>query len=336
MTVDTHMPPDGSRPVPSGHGPGAVAPRPGPGGRSDSSRRPAGSHPDPNGRRRTLRNLIEDQRVPSDWRNATSLTDLGNVIVRWLSGELPRLPNYLAPVDVDEDIAPGITAALFTANRAGFVTDNSQGGVVWSPTARQLAWVSGIASPGMAQRLAEQARAAGFEAHLWRKGDPRRTVTWDRGQPFTCDGWASPRVLHREVFPDVGPEGRAALDAAQQVSIVDPVPGRNTLWAWLAAACGPETGAGPVAPGTDVVLDWPSLVVPDHRTKDQDQDQDQGTSRGPVRTRTTRAAQHLVLAATALSLGLVLAPETIGWWTAGGLWAATGAATAAAHLRWSR
>lgn len=186
-----------------------------------------------NRRRQAIRRQVD--RVPEDWAAAASLADLGAVNVRWLSGELPRLPNYLGPVDVDEHLAPGLTAALVAANRAGYVTDNSQGGAVFSAGSWQLAWVSGVASPEFAARLAAGARAAGFEAHLWRRGNRRRTVTWDAGHAFTRDGWAHPRTVADEMFPDVGPAGRAAVLAARQLSIVDPVPGRNTLWRWLAA-----------------------------------------------------------------------------------------------------
>jgi len=61
------------------------------------------------------------------WAAAQSLPDLGGLTVRWLNGDLKSSPAYYGQVDVDEDLAPGLTDALIALNRAGFVTDQSQG-----------------------------------------------------------------------------------------------------------------------------------------------------------------------------------------------------------------
>jgi hypothetical protein len=188
-----------------------------------------------------LRRLHESTDSRHRWRKASSLGDLGDLTARWLTGDIRSQPGYRGTVDVDEDLAPGLTDALVAANRSGFLTWTSQAGQPgdrpgWG---QQLAWVDGVAPPEMARQLAERARNAGYEAHLWQRGDRRRIVTWDGGRPFTAAGWTPHRELRGAVYRGVGDDALREICSGQQISIIDPAPGRNTLWQWLAEATSP-------------------------------------------------------------------------------------------------
>lgn len=181
------------------------------------------------------------------WRDAACLADLGELTARWLEGTVLEQPAYYGPVDVDEDMAPGLTAALIVANRAGLLTENSQAGVD-QPAWRQLAWVSGRATPGMVHYLASAAEGRDdvevvaftrLPDHVCAGAATVRTeaelvVTWvSDGLPFTVDSRQKQSDYHWLYEGLVRPSALAEFDEAVQVAVVDPVPGRNTLWAWL-------------------------------------------------------------------------------------------------------
>ncbi|MBL7261367.1 DUF6919 domain-containing protein [Paractinoplanes lichenicola] len=66
---------------------------------------------------------IDDGLLPEDrplWRAAESLDEVAALTARWLSGGIRSQPGYGGTVDVDEDDAQGLTAALIACNRAGF------------------------------------------------------------------------------------------------------------------------------------------------------------------------------------------------------------------------
>ncbi len=178
------------------------------------------------------------------WGKADSLADLTHLTEGWLRGDVREQPGYYGPVDVDEDDAPGITAALIAANRAGYLTHNSQAGYDGQGRGRsarshfrQLAWVTGRARPDVAERLADAARAAGFNAQFLDKASPPLPVTWVDGKPFTVDRYQSAAEFGRVNYPGVGRGARTELVAARPLAITDPVPGRNTLWPWLERTC---------------------------------------------------------------------------------------------------
>ena len=206
------------------------------------------------------------------WRDAACLADLGELTARWLEGSVLEQPAYYGPVDVDEDMAPGLTAALVVANRAGLLTENSQAGID-QPSWRQLAWVSGRATPGLVHYLASAAEGRDdvevvvftrLPDHVCAgaatvRTEDRLVVTWvGDGAPFTVDGRQRQRDYHWLYEGLVRPSALAELDAAVQVAIVDPVPGRNTMWAWLertlrhvTAWPSPPSGLLPPPPGRD-------------------------------------------------------------------------------------
>lgn len=187
--------------------------------------------------------MLATQR-PATWADARSLDDLAALTVAWLRGDIPAQPGYAGPVDVDEDSAPGLTDALVAANRAGYLTHNSQAGYLGHGRGaaaayhfRQVAWVSGRARPDVAERLAAAARAAGFRAQFMDRGCRPVPVTWVDGEPFTVDRYDPVTQFGRLHYPGVPEGARRALVQARPLAITDPVPGRNTLWPWLERYC---------------------------------------------------------------------------------------------------
>lgn len=146
------------------------------------------------------------------WSATRSLQDVADLTARWLAGEIQSQPGYYGPVDVDEDLAPGLTAALVAANHAGFLTMNSQAGATHYG---QNAWVVGYALPEIAASLAETLGA-----------EDGYTVTT---QPVANrDPWKAAWM-----YGDCGREAHAEICRSVQVDITDPDVGPNTLWADL-------------------------------------------------------------------------------------------------------
>jgi hypothetical protein len=169
------------------------------------------------------------------WAQASSLADLCQVTTGWLRDEVHWCPGYYGRVDVDE--AEGLLEALVAANRAGFLTVNSQEGFDGPGFDRarwqQCAWVCGFAPADLAVRLVGAAERAGYTAVVWTPAMAPVTVTWRAGQPYTGDAWEDPETITECLFLGVGPAALGEVLAAAQVTIIDPQIGRNELWAWL-------------------------------------------------------------------------------------------------------
>jgi hypothetical protein len=93
------------------------------------------------------------------WANAGSLSDLRNLMACWCEGELSIWPDYFGP-RADETVAIG--GPLAVANRAGFLTVQSQPGGRWDPEEAppfypgvwaQRAAVEGLADLEMLEQL---------------------------------------------------------------------------------------------------------------------------------------------------------------------------------------
>jgi hypothetical protein len=177
------------------------------------------------------------------WTAATTLADLCRLTVGWLTGEIAAQPGYHGPVDVDEDQAPGLTAALVALCRAGMVTRNSQAGFIGSGAdgARwvQHAAVTGYADTDAWYRLVQAMDDTRYQvlAHVVRplrhRGRPGVVVTWRDGRPHTEFG---AQLAPGQVRADLDGAGRPAVMAAVcalQVTIWDPTVGANTLWTHL-------------------------------------------------------------------------------------------------------
>jgi hypothetical protein len=168
------------------------------------------------------------------WAGASSLAELGELTAQWLTGQIASQPGYHGPVDVDEHLAPGLTGALVAVNRAGAVTTGSQAGLVDGHVV-QLAWVDAFVDDDLLARLQAAVAGTGYRVIVHAPGTRWVSVTWDQGKAWTSTGWMDAEywAWHYEGI------GRAALEqvlAARQAAVIDPVPGRNTLWAWLGQA----------------------------------------------------------------------------------------------------
>jgi hypothetical protein len=190
------------------------------------------------------------------WRAARTLADLGELTARWLEGEIRSQPGYADPAP-GEDWGPdpetrALVPVLAAANRAGFVTSGSQPGVSdlgydgawWS----QRAAVEGFASDVTLARLRAVALAASLIviAHRPRRWRTTRCdavcVTRRAGRDVTGFGVCLSRRHLRDSWVGYGvchPNAVAALCQAWQVTLVDPLWGRDSvLWPVLRAFAG--------------------------------------------------------------------------------------------------
>jgi len=169
------------------------------------------------------------------WKSATSMADLGELVIAWLHGEIIQTPGHCGPpCDETIPLIPSLTAL----NRAGFVTDNSQlaefmGGRTWNT------WVEGFASDETLARIREAC------------GGTDLTVTACRGCAHECDGsqvwwfcpWREVAGFWAERCPQVADE----LYDCWFVHVEDPEPGRNDrLWPALEAFASEVMSAGPM------------------------------------------------------------------------------------------
>jgi len=181
------------------------------------------------------------------WAEPTTLAGLGELHAQWLEGRLRSQPGYCAPVDVDEDVVPGMAELFAACCRAGFVTTNSQAalaqdgydGAWWE----QRAAAEGFADDATLDRLTAVATAAGLNIQAGRAG--RRTshrqavdVTIRDGRQHTGFG-AILSVSHlADEWLGYGMCSDGAIDAvidAWQVLVYDPEWDNNDrLWPALA------------------------------------------------------------------------------------------------------
>jgi hypothetical protein len=176
------------------------------------------------------------------WEAARTLADLGELTAQWLEGHIRQQPRTAGPVDVDEDEAPGLTAALVACNRAGFVTNRSQAGYIgpsWDGAGHvyQHAAVTGLIKRGTARWLLRIAADTSLVIRLWPMEDETSgdveylPLTFFNGEPVTQFGPFGMDCVE-EIYQ--GCDG-AFDDLADTwvVTVYDPEPGRNDLWAAL-------------------------------------------------------------------------------------------------------
>lgn len=180
--------------------------------------------------------------VDPRWALAETVPDLCDLTIGWLIGEIPNQPEYVGPVDVDEQEAPGLTAALRDLNRASFLTTSSQAGSN-DPATGSVRWLQYAAVEGFAEPAALDHLAAAFTFSPYRitrtpaaidgDGVP---VTYRNGLVYTTFGSGGRRtVSHLAASGALCRRAVAALRGTENYVIFDPVPGRNTLWADLRA-----------------------------------------------------------------------------------------------------
>jgi hypothetical protein len=172
------------------------------------------------------------------WLTAQTLEDLGNLTAQWLEGTIAYLPAYYGDAP-DEETAP-LIATLATANRAGFLTTDSQPGQPLEDGSGQRAWVHGFGSENTCDKI----RAACLGTDLiviytppYCDNPTQIVVTIDDHAEFT---WTGATLDEANIEHYYGADCPLALDAlltAWQIDIIDPVWGRNDLlWPTLDTA----------------------------------------------------------------------------------------------------
>lgn len=182
------------------------------------------------------------------WRAARSLADLGELTAAWLEGAIASQPGY-APGHGPDQETSDLVPVLAAANRAGYMTTGSQPGGAGSWKGQrwdQRAAVQGLAAARAAGWLRGAAADAGLIVVAHDPADlPDRTlgmqgrvpVTRVDGQARTWFGANLPRASLSDPATGYGmcqAGAIAAVCAAWQVTLVDPVWGRDdVLWPLL-------------------------------------------------------------------------------------------------------
>lgn len=154
------------------------------------------------------------------WRQAATLADLGELVIAWLNGEIRQTPGHCG--EPAPETVP-LIRALTAANRAGFITDNSQlaetvNGRTW------CTWVAGFTTDAGLARLREAVAGTGLQLAACRD----RVHECDKRLFWPCPGddaisWWLDRCPNVTGLADVW-----------VVMLGDPEPGRNDrLWPTL-------------------------------------------------------------------------------------------------------
>lgn len=180
------------------------------------------------------------------WRAARSIADLAELTALWLEGRIASHPGVMPNCGPDEETTH-LVPVLALANRAGYLTDNSQPGIAetgfdgrwWAQRAAVTGWVRrDRAGIDLVNQILAPAEAAGLIvcADSHRDGV---TVTSVDGHDYTTFGarlskrdlrtiWPA-RLIRRDLFRQ--------LQGAIQLTVVDPEYGRaDLLWDVLAKA----------------------------------------------------------------------------------------------------
>ena len=183
------------------------------------------------------------------WEQARTLAELGELTVRWLEGDIASQPGYMPNCGPDPETA-GLIPTLARLNRAGYVTVGSQPGMaptegydgrLWS----QRAAVSGFADDATGARILTAVERTGQLVLIAHNTPPKRRW-WPRRRPsmgmaVTAAGHGHRVHTHfgarmslgdvEGCFGGLGRDGFAAVRDAHQVTVIDPVWGRDEyLW----------------------------------------------------------------------------------------------------------
>ncbi|MGW2048597.1 DUF6919 domain-containing protein [Streptomyces sp. NPDC001858] len=178
------------------------------------------------------------------WAAARTLADLGGLMALWLEGELSLWPGYTPGYGPDEETAD-LVPVLARANRAGFVTDQSQPGCD-SPGHDGRRWEQRAAVSGLVgddrllfalARVAEACQLTFLVRTATDSDRPAVTVTKVDGEPYTAFGAPLTGRDLRRLWQGVSAAAIDEIGAAWQVTLADPHYGpSNRLWTALADA----------------------------------------------------------------------------------------------------
>jgi hypothetical protein len=174
------------------------------------------------------------------WRRADSLPELCELMARWLEGDLSMWPGY--DDSADEETAE-LIPVLARLNRAGFLTDQSQPGVNgpgfdgshWEQRAAVSGFVADEQLLFALARVAEAHRLTILVRHPFEESQrPGVTCTRVDGEPYTVFGRRLSRRDLRHIWRDVNWAAFADIADAAQVTLIDPLYGRDDrLWTAL-------------------------------------------------------------------------------------------------------
>lgn len=179
------------------------------------------------------------------WLAARTVGDLGELTALWLEGRIASQPGYMPGYGPDEETLH-LVPCLAMLNRAGWFTIMSQPG--WGPGPGyddaiwcQRAGVSGFTNTRLADQLAAAVADAGMlvlrHEHTAARSREEIPVTTHADDLCTSFGRHWTRRQLRSNYLDCSDEAVAALCNATQLTIVDPVWGRDdVLWPLLTTA----------------------------------------------------------------------------------------------------
>ncbi|MFE2045935.1 DUF6919 domain-containing protein [Streptomyces sp. NPDC059477] len=176
------------------------------------------------------------------WASARTTADLGDLMARWLEGEIHSRPGY-TPRSGPDDETLHLVPVLARLCRAGYITTNSQPGIceTGADGARyeQRAWVDIVVTdPARLRRLVYAATTAGM---IVRGNGPRSrdqapvVVTTRNGRPVTMVG---ARIHPRDMpaqWPGLDPRLYDQITQGTYVSVTAPRYGTDgdRLWTVL-------------------------------------------------------------------------------------------------------
>lgn len=171
------------------------------------------------------------------WAAAQSLPELADLMALWLEGELSMWPGYS---DGAAEETTALIPTLAAANRAGFLTDQSQPGCD-GPGYDGLRWQQRAAVTGLVadEQLLTRIRRAGEAAGLLVLiSHPRllpcgqgATCTVRGGRPYTRFGEHLPVHVLLHIWAGASRQALEQVIDAWQVCVIDPDFGRNDrLW----------------------------------------------------------------------------------------------------------
>jgi hypothetical protein len=172
------------------------------------------------------------------WKTARTFADMCDLMALWLEGGIRTRPAYLARRPEPETTE--LITTLAATCRAGFLTDDSQPGGISRQWQQRPAVTGFVHDAAFLRRLVAGARSAGLTVVTAGTGtstapEPGRvTVTEVKGQPFTWYGARVGRDDLLHLWQGLSLPATAALCAAEQVTVIDPVfgPGQR-LWSML-------------------------------------------------------------------------------------------------------
>ena len=178
----------------------------------------------------------------TEWDDARTLADLGELTARWLEGTLDWHPNVTPGSGPDNETAE-LVPVLARLNRLGLVTKGSQPAWLSEEGDGQRAWVSAFCTEDTVDRI----RAAVHGTDLIVIASPPGDETDQAVEISIYDGientWGGrpDSVAHIEHFMGYqSPNALDALKAAWQIDVIDPEWGREDLlwdtltqrWVW--------------------------------------------------------------------------------------------------------